>query len=155
MNRKVRLSFLLAVLALALTVTPALAAWPPLRVHIEAPTTIAPTADPFTASGPAVDAGLVCPAGEVTDLSNVATDLPGGRFRILRVLKQFDCDDASGTFNVRLLVLLDLETHYTVALWRVAGGTAAYASLRGNGTLYGVPIVPGASILDVYDGRVR
>ena len=69
-------------------------------------------------------------------------------------MKQFVCDDGSGSFDVSMVVRLDLTTSYTTAQWRIVGGTGDYAYLRGNGSLIGTPIVPGSSIDDVYDGML-
>lgn len=157
MNRKFKFSVLVTVLFLfiMLIVTPALAA-PPLAVHIEVPATINPDPDPFVASGPAVNAGALCPTGTSTDLSVViVADPPGTTIRILKVVKRFICDDGSGTFDVNLVVKLDLATHETSARWSIAGGTGDYVGLHGNGNLIGTPIVPGSSIFDVYDGIIH
>jgi hypothetical protein len=103
-----------------------------------------------------VSAGALCPAGISTDLSVVVvSEPPGGATRILKVIKRFACEDGSGTFDVALLVNLDLTTHETTARWRIVEGTGDYAGLHGGGTLVGTPIVPGASIFDVYDGRIN
>jgi len=152
MNRKFKFSVLVTALSIVLTVVPVMAA-PPLEVHIEHP--YDPTPGPFTATGPAVDTGVVCPTGDVFDLSFKRSGPPGGTFRILRVLKQFLCDDGSGTFDVKLVVRLDLTTPGTTASWRVVGGTGDYVGLHGNGKLVGIPIVPGSGILDIYDGRMH
>lgn len=144
----------LATLSGAAAVAPALAA-PPKSLHIEVPATIDPDGDPFTASGPAVEAGLVCASGVATDLDVAVTSPPGQAFRILRVLKQFACAGSGGTFDVKLVVKLDLTTQETTANWNIVGGTGAYSGLHGNGKLVGVPIVFGQSILDKYDGQVH
>lgn len=157
MNRKFRFGVLFVSLILSLAFTvPAMAA-PPMALHIEVPATISPDPDPFTATGPAVDAGTVCPSGDSTDLSVVVvSDPPGGTTtRTLRVMKRFDCTDGSGTFDVNMVVRLDLTTNETTARWRIVGGTGDYAGFRGNGYLIGTPIMPGSSIYDVYDGWVH
>jgi hypothetical protein len=157
MNRKSKFSILVTALSLSivLIVTPVVAA-PPLTVHIEVPATINPDPDPFVATGPAVDAGALCPTGVSTDLSVViVSNPPGNTIRILKVLKQFVCDDGSGTFDVNLVVNLDLMTHETTAHWRIVGGSGDYVGLQGNGNLIGTPIVPGSSIYDVYDGTIH
>ena len=50
---------------------------------------------------------------------------------------------------------LDNATHQTTASWQVVAGTDAYVGLHGNGALVGVPVVPGYSIDDFYDGKVH
>lgn len=147
---------LLLTLAVILTVfTTVVAAAPPSAVHLEVSELIGSSGEPFTASGEAVDAGILCPSGTVDDLSVVAKGSPSAPYTILLVNKVFNCGDESGTFDVQLTVRLDNSTHYTTASWRLVGGTQAYAGLHGNGKLAGTPIVPGISIYDVYDGNVH
>jgi hypothetical protein len=154
-NKKLKLSVLATTLSLlvALIAVPVGAA-APLAVHFDVTATIAPDADLFVASGPAVDAGAMCPAGDSTNTSIVASTPSGGTTSTLRVLKHFVCGDGSGTFDISMIVRLDLTTHYTTARWRIVSGTGDYAHLHGNGSLNGTPIVPGESILDVYDGML-
>lgn len=157
MTKKTRSFILSILLTLALLVTTATAAFatPSLELHIVAQETIATSGEPFTASGSAVSTGLVCPTGTIDDLEVVVSGPPAGNFRILNVLKRFYCDDSSGTFDVKMVVKLDLLTHQTTAHWKIVGGTGSYVNLKGNGTLVGTPIVPGTSIEDVYDGKVH
>jgi len=157
MKRKLRpaaFSALIAAVFLAGTASAALAAQP-LAIHIEVDEIIATSGEAFAASGPAVDAGLVCPSGTVEDLSTKVSGPPAGAFSILHVLKRFNCEDASGTFDIALTVKLNNSTHYTTASWRIVAGTGDYAGLHANGLLAGTPIVPGVSIQDVYDGMVH
>jgi len=135
-------------LILALATFSSVVAAPPQYVHIEAHEYIGHNGEAFSASGPAVDAGLVCASGTTYDES-VDVGSTSGSFTILRVLKRFDCD---GGDYVRLVVQLDNTTRATTASWRVVSGTGAYASLRANGLLVGTPGVPGVDIYDVYDG---
>ena len=156
MSRKIRTtthSVLIAIMLLAVTVSAAFAA-PPMDVHIEADEFIGTSGEVFVATGSAVDAGLVCATGTVDDVSVDVSGSPSGSFRILKVLKRFNCDDG-GTFDVKLNVRLDLTTNETTARWKIVGGTGDYAGLGGNGSLVGTPIVPGTSIHDVYDGSVH
>ena len=155
--RKIKFGiYFMVVLALVLSVSPVMAA-PPQSVHIEAYEEIGDPSfpGPFTASGAAVASGLLCASGTVIDTSNVASGPPGGTFVILNVDKHFTCGDGSGTFDIHMVVYLDLITHYTTANWRITGGTGAYASLHGRGTLEGVPVVAGFSINDYYDGKLH
>lgn len=153
--KKLLVLALVVILSIGLPVSTVTAA-PPLDVHIEVVATIDITiSDPFVASGPAVDAGLLCPTGQQSELSVQTSGPPAGNFRILRIVKQFVCDDGSGTFDISMVVRLDLLTHETTANWRVTGGTGYYAGLHGNGKLVGRPIDPGISILDLYDGRLH
>jgi len=152
--RKTTYSVLIAFVLLAVTVSTVFAA-PPLDVHIQVDELIGGLGvdEPFTASGSAVDAGLICAVGMVQDVSVSTSGAPSAPFRIIQVLKRFTCGD--GTFDVRMVVHLDLATNYTTAHWRVVSGTGNYADLQGNGSLVGTPIVPGASIHDDYYGRMH
>ena len=154
MSKKIRtttLSVLIAFILLAVTVSVVFAA-PHYFVHIEVEEQISTSGETFYASGPAVDADVMCPTGIVNDDLDGYYDLPGGKIRILYVTKHFVCEDGSGTFDLNLNVHLNLATNRTTARWNVVGGTGDYADLHGNGSLVGTPIDPGNSILDVYNG---
>ena len=155
MTRKIKFSIIVLVTALSIVflVVPVMAK-PPLDVQIVDVHTIGGSGT-FTASGPAVDSKVLCGFGDVYDLSVKRSGPPGGTFRILRVLKRFECGDGSGTFDVKLVVRLDLTTHETTANWKVVGGTGNYVRLHGNGKLIGIPITPGESITDTYDGKMH
>lgn len=154
MSRRVLIGVTVAMVAVLVGVSagPVLAA-PQLDVHIESDATIGGGPDPFTASGPAVDAGTVCANGTTEVLSTAVSGPPGGSFSILHVDRRFTCDD--GTFDMKKVVNLDLTTGDTTARWKITGGTGAYAGLKGRGSLVGTPIVVGSSIHDVYDGQVH
>ncbi|MAU11746.1 MAG: hypothetical protein CL607_18115 [Anaerolineaceae bacterium] len=145
---------LIAILSILFVVPTALAS-PPLDVHIEVLATIDPAPDAFVASGPAVDVGLLCSTGYQYELSVETSGPPAGDFFMLKVVKQFVCDDGSGTFDLKLVVRLDLIDSSTTAHWNVLAGTGAYAGLHGNGDLVGIPLDPGVSIVDLYDGRIH
>ena len=152
--RATSLSILIAFMLLVATASTAFAA-SPLDVHIvvDELTSGLGVDEPFTASGSAVDAGLICATGMVQDVSVSTSGAPTAPYRIIQVVKHFTCGD--GTFDISMLVRLDLATHYTTASWHVISGTGAYASLGGSGTLVGTPIIPGTSIHDVYDGTLH
>lgn len=149
------LTVALSVLVLILMTVSMASAAPPPNVHIEVPEVIGVNGDPFTASGAAVTAGVLCAAGSVDDLGVISSGSGAGPFVILHVDKRFTCDDLSGTFDIRMIVRLDEATDSTTANWRIVGGTGAYSGLHGSGWLVGAPIVPEVSIFDVYDGRVH
>jgi len=73
----------------------------------------------------------------------------------MSLVKRFECGDASGTFDVKLIVRLDNTTGETTARWLVVAGTDSYANLHANGSLVGTPIILGTSIHDVYDGMAH
>jgi hypothetical protein len=147
-------SILIAFVLLAVTVSTVFAA-PPMDVHIQVDEFIGGIGvdEPFTASGSAVDAGLICATGMVQDVSVSTSGAPSAPYRIIQVLKRFSCGD--GTIDVSMVVQLDLATNYTTASWRVVSGTGNYAGLRGSGSLVGTPIVAGESIHDDYYGNLH
>lgn len=104
----------------------------------------------FTATGPAVDTGVICPSGDTINVALDSKPLP--YFTILKVENLFTCGDGPGTFDVETRAILFPSGHPTAA-WRVTDGTAQYTSLSGHGLLVGTPSGPG-TIEDVYPGRV-
>lgn len=149
------LNVVLLVLTVVLLSVSIACAGPPKSLHIEVSEFISTDGETFTASGPAVVAGDVCPSGTVSDLSVTPTGSSQGPHSFFDVVKEFDCADGSGAFNFDMKVKLENATGNTTANWQVAGGTGNYANLQGNGTLVGTAIVQGTSILDVYDGTVQ
>ncbi len=147
-------SALLVFVFLAVTASGVIAA-PPRDIHIEVDEILGTNGEAFVANGSAVVDGTLCASGTVDDVSIVSSGPQNGTFVILHVLKRFICDDLSGTFDVRLVVKLNLTTRYTTARWNVVSGTGNYTHLHGNGSLEGTPIVPGVSIHDVYDGNMH
>jgi hypothetical protein len=96
----------------------------------------------FTASGPAVDAGLICPSGTVAFLtfSDSSVGLPGS---LQRVEDEYTCDDGTGTFILGadvFIILLDgggsaqvIEEGGEFGTWRIVSGTGRYEGLAGGG----------------------
>jgi len=152
-NRKKILPIFVSLLVIALNVSLVFAE-APQAVHIEVLEFINTSGESFAASGAAVASGALCASGTVDDLSVEVAGSPAGDLRILNVHKRFYCGDASGTFDVMMVVQLDLVTSETTARWRISSGTGDYADPKGNGSLVGIPVAPGASILDIYDGIV-
>jgi hypothetical protein len=152
MKRNLAFALLVVILALSTSVTAALAE-PPHAVVIESLETFTP-GDTFTASGPSVVAGVMCPSGGIEDLTNVMSG-PHGRFLHIDATKRLTCDDASGTIDVELQVRLNLDTLATTGRWSVIGGTGAYTTLHGGGRIDGTPVVPSVSIYDIYNGKVK
>lgn len=144
------IALLAAALIFVLSFSGAFAA-APLTLHMEVLDVIGGSGEAFTASGPAVDDGLVCASGTVDDISIVPHG-GSGSFTILDVQKRFYCGD--GTFDIFMIVRLNNTTLETVASWQLGAGTGNYAGLRGGGQLVGTPVNPGVTILDVYDGKV-
>lgn len=153
-TRTFTLSMLLTLMLLALTAS-VVAAAPPLDLHIVVPEEIGTGPDPFTATGGAVTAGKVCAAGTVVDINVDVMNPDNTTTRTLHVVKRFTCAGSTDTFDIQMVVKLDLSTGNTTANWKIVGGTGLYAGLKGHGSLVGTPISPGTSILDVYDGKAK
>lgn len=155
--------FALLLVALVIPSTAA-AAGPPLAIEIEAPTAFAAPGDPdgtFTVTGPAFDEGLVCGSGETFVVPGArATGFQSNRLVNFKVLKEFRCDDGSGSFFVQLRVHYDFTKtpEYNVFNWTIKGGTGDYVDLRGSGSgegLYDDPNTPVGGVLDTYEGKVH
>jgi len=148
MHNKLRAGLVLGLLASLLTAGGALAARPLTAEIVVSEYYFDATPESFTATGPAVDVGVLCASGTVFDVSGSRSG--AGPITTIRALKRFSCP--GGTFDVQLNVRLDNATHYTTARWHVVSGTGDFADLSGRGSLTGTPIDPGVSITDVYNG---
>ena len=137
---------LTALTATVLLAAPALAS-APQPITITVVTTEEGSSDPFDATG-----GVVCEEGVVGNAGGNFVGWQSDTHAQILILKRFTCDD--GTFDILLRVKLDFETSDTVATWSVVGGTDAYASLRGAGTLVGTND-GGETILDEYVGGMH
>ena len=130
------------------------AATPPSGVNIEVETDLAGAPSPFVASGPAVDDGLICAAGEVIDASGKVTGVSQNGFNF-KGIKSFTCDDGSGEFSVNLQARIDIRKGTTFH-WSVISGTGAYEGLLGAGSGVGLNDVCGpVCVVDVYDGGLH
>jgi hypothetical protein len=138
-----------ATLFLIVLVPAPVVAGPPADVHIEGLGHHIPSGTGgFVASGPAVDAGLVCDTGEVSDIPIRAAG--GGVGINFQLFKEFTCDDASGSFFMKLQVRVDDKRHSFN--WVIVGGTGDYEDLRGAGS--GIGINPtDTTIDDLYSGK--
>jgi hypothetical protein len=152
-----KLIILIAGIALLVLVPTAGSASPPLAVSFEVPTTGSGDISygPFTASGAAVDDGLVCPAGETIDVAGGAAGFQSERLLAIQLVKQFTCDDGSGEFYVKLQVLINQNGDNFQ--WAIVDGTGAYERLHGTGKGIGLyPTGPaGYDVLDLYSGKVH
>ena len=134
-----------ALLAGALTLS---VAWPVAAAAPETVTIVSdvtfvdggPNVGSFTASGDAVDSAALCDAGSFED-SGIR--FAGGQARTgvvqLQVFKTFTCDDASGTFDVKMQIQANFGTGIETFTWVITGGSGAYASLHGGGSGSTVP----------------
>ena len=159
MRRLILLAAVATLFLVALPVASAVAA-PPEQVVIQGPAFFggsnADTGD-FTASGPAEVSGTICDQGTTRDLEKSTHQTRKGVH--LRVLKEFTCDDSSGTFQLELKVRIP-NGQLATFQWVVVGGTGNYANLKGNGSgfaLNWIPAAPPAAIgvTDVYTGKLH
>ncbi len=133
MGKKIKWISALALIILVLAVTPATAAPVPLDVGILVITYISPSGNsgPFYAWGPAVDAGLICRQGTTIDIFNRGSGGQSNRGANYLVLKQFTCDDDSGSFLFKMEARVDFRGD--LAPWNVFSGTGQYENLLGAG----------------------
>jgi hypothetical protein len=131
-----------------------------LEVDFEALTVPPPEGEPwqgsFTATGPAVDAGLIGPSGDTFGLliNRVGFESQWGWMND-QSTHRWTCDDGSGEFYLKLQVRHDWRGHnYN---WVVIGGTYAYERLHGLGTGFGTLVGEDSEVLvlDSYSGRVH
>ncbi len=127
----------LVMLLLALPVAPA-GATPPSDVEITVPGFVGP----FTATS-----DVICPTGTVADLAGKAAGFQSGQGFNLQIVKEFTCDDLSGSFVLKLQVRIADGVRFN---WIVVDGTGAYADLHGSGT--GFVLLPDT---DVYMGGMH
>ena len=151
MRRLPRILVLVAVLLLAFAL-PA-AATPPADVNIAVESSLVGDPSPFSASGPAVDEGIVCATGTVTDASGKVTGASPTGFNY-QGIKHFVCEDGSGEFFMNLQARIDFRKGTTFN-WNVLSGTDAYEKLHGAGSGDGLPGCGEDCILDVYDGGLH
>lgn len=161
--RSSRIAQLVLVLVALVVPSTAAAAGPPLDIEMVAPTVPGPPGLPdgsFTATGPAVADGLVCESGETIALDGNASGWQSNRVVNFHVLKEFVCDDGSGTFFVQLQAHWNWVTtpEYNEFTWTIKGGTGDYEDLHGSGSgmgLYADPATPPDGVLDTYEGKVH
>ena len=149
----------IAALLLIVSMAPA-GATPPSGVEIVDlvtfdPQNPGPSTGEFTATGPAVDAGLICPAGTSVDVFakysgfNAATG-----YMNAQIVKQFTCDDESGEFLVKLQVRI-YPGEGTDFNWTIVGGTGAYEDLHGSGEGVGFGQGGPPPVTDLYSGKAH
>ena len=123
-----------------------------------------PSNGPFEASGPAVDAGLICESGWAVDGGFKASpregSLPGTNYQVYKVFlcgynelpnPEVMVDDG---FVLKLQVRLDKKgDNYS---WNLMGGWGLYEELRGHGHGFGVYFAdPTTGVTDYFSGVVR
>jgi hypothetical protein len=113
---------------------------------------IAPFSGTFVASGPAVDAGLLCGEGDVQDIVNPARGWQSSQVITLYVHKHFMCSDGSGSFEMNMQVLI-APTRST-ARWNITAGEGSYTRLFGAGGLTAVWLSE-YDLEDTYFGKLH
>ena len=147
MNRRCRLPLAIVAAIVAITATAAsVGAASPQGVTVVSHVTFnpdGPNFGDFAASGAAVDNGTICAVGSFVDVGLRFAGFQGVHGLIqLQVLKQFTCDDGSGTFVEKLQIQANLDTGIESFTWVVLSGTGHYASLHGSGRGSTVPNPP-------------
>ena len=154
MRRTLGLAAVAAGLALLLPLA-TVSATPPAGVTFVVDTQIppeGPTFGPFVATGPAVDAGVMCPTGDTIDVFGRAAGFQSGRGINILVFKLFTCHDGSGAFLVKLQVRIDARGNSFT--WTVMDGADAYATLHGTGSGFGA-YPSDVLVIDTYEGGVH
>ena len=108
----------------------------PTGVHIESHMDFNPDGfnfGDFEASGPAVDAGLICASGTVDDVRIIFAGAQSGRKAQIPVWKVFTRDDDSGHLLIKIEVHLDFETSTESFSWVVLDAAGAYSDVHGSG----------------------
>jgi hypothetical protein len=106
----------------------------------------------FVATGDAVDSGVICPDGTFVDIGLRFAGYQSDRGIVqLQVVKEFTCNDGTGTFVAKLQIQANFDTGIETFTWVVLGGTGAYGSLRGGGSGSTVPNAPIGNI-NTYEG---
>jgi hypothetical protein len=143
-----------AILVLAAVAAPVSAA-SPSQVTIVSNVTFnpdGPNDGDFTASGRAVEAGVICPRGTFVDTGIRFAGFQSGRDIVqLGVDKLFTCANGTGSFRVKLQIQADFATGLESFSWVVLGGSDAYAGLRGSGSGSTVPNAPTGNV-NTYQG---
>jgi hypothetical protein len=107
----------------------------------------------FTASGPAVDAGLFCASGISYTLVNMMAGPPSSGLMNFHDIKRFVCEDESGSIIVLLNAHALSGPPHNVGPWNILSGTGAYVDLYGRGEQSGEAIEGG--VIDTYTGWVN
>lgn len=132
------------------------AATPPTEVVFAVETNlVSPAPAPFGAFGQAVDDGIVCSVGTVSDATGKATGFTRNGFNF-QGIKQFTCE--GGEFFINLQARIDFRRGVTFH-WNVLRGTGDFENLHGAGQGVGIPAEPCGDpdecVLDVYFGGLH
>jgi hypothetical protein len=106
----------------------------------------------FVATGNAVDSGVICASGTFVDVGLRFAGFQSNRGIVqLQVVKEFTCDNGTGSFIAKLQIQANFDTGIESFTWVVLGGTGAYGSLHGGGSGSTVPNAPIGNI-NTYEG---
>ena len=132
----------------------------------------------FSASGVAVDEGVVCESGtmevghfESPEGVTITSEEGGALHEAARAdggvmdsyaVQEFVCDDGSGAFLMKLYSRVDFaepEASFGIPTWGIESGTGDYAGLSGSGDMTNEPrpTLGTASLVEaqVYTGQVQ
>jgi hypothetical protein len=145
---------ILAIFLLTMPVSSVAASSPPIAVviNVDIDYSVDPYAGPFTASGSAVDEGLICAAGNTVNVRLSNTGWQSWRAYSFHVWKEFTCADGSGTFIVKLEGRWEGEGGS--GTWMILKGTGEYANLHGTGEADSFFFEPWFG-LDIYQGEMH
>jgi hypothetical protein len=156
MNRRTRaIVAMLAAIAVLIAVAGPAGAASPQSVTIVSHVTFnpdGPNYGDFTASGDAVDSGLICASGTFVDTGIRFAGYQSNRGIVqLLVVKEFTCSDGTGSFVLKLQIQANFDTGIESFTWVVLDGTGDYGSLHGGGSGSTVPNAPMGNI-NTYEG---
>lgn len=151
--------YVLSALLMVMVMVPAPFAGAKQSLDVEIQVTV--LAGAFEASGPAVEAGLMCDAGT---MANPVPDKFVGNSGVVsnaQVITEFTCGEGDfdgGTFVVKQQLHIDLTAEpatWTIN-WVVKSGTGAFENLRGNGHGTGILLTePPFGPYDILEGRLH
>ena len=130
------------------------AASTPDQVTIISNMSISSGSGTFEASGPAVEAGVICSAGEVYDNVRLVTAYQGPILVNLYLRKIFVCSDGSGSFAMDLKVRIFNDPYLALPQWVVVDGVGPYARLRGTGGI-SAAMIDADNLIDTYTGKLH
>jgi len=154
-RRKHAIAAMLAAILVLMAIAGPVGAASPKSVTIVSNVTFnpdGPNYGDFAASGTAVDSGVICASGTFVDTGIRFAGYQSDRGIVqLQVVKEFTCDDGTGTFVVKLQIQANFDTGIESFTWVVLGGTGDYGSLHGSGSGSTVPNAPIGNI-NTYEG---
>ena len=111
--------------------------------------------NPFSATGEAVDEGLICPSGTVHDGKYVAACRKDGSGCNFRIEKVFACDEVESFSYSNLQAHVIFVPYNDVGTWTILHGWGDYPRIHGHGTLEGMVWDGGVEVTDTYIGLIH